>query len=169
MTDKTPTTISPWASWPLDREVVIARVVNADRETTFQAWTDPAQIAQWFGPEGFRIKTHQADIRPGGIWQFDMIAPNGTVFSSRMEFHKVEPSSLIEVTHGLDVEHDPDRFHMLVTFDDQNNGKTLVTLRQMHPSPQRRATVIAFGAAEYGSQTLGKLADHVAKMCNGNG
>lgn len=164
MTDQISNVASPWASWPLDREVVIARVVDADRETAFQAWTDPAQIAQWFGPDGFRIETHQADIRPGGVWRFDMVAPDGTVFSSRMEFQKVEASSLIEVTHGSDVDDDPDRFRMLITFDDQDNGKTLVTLRQMHPTPQRRAAVIAFGAAEYGAQTLEKLADHVAQM-----
>ena len=164
MTEQISDTVSPWDTSALDREIVIARVVDADRETAFQAWTDPAQIAQWFGPDGFRIETHEADIRPGGVWRFDMVAPDGKKFSSRMDFLKVESPSLIEVTYGSDADDDPERFRMLVTFDAQENGKTLITLRQMHPTPQRRAAVIAFGAAEYGAQTLEKLADHVARM-----
>ncbi len=67
MTDQTANTGSPWTSWPLDREVVMARVVDADRDTAFRAWTDPEQIVQWFGPSGFRTDTHEIDIRVGGV------------------------------------------------------------------------------------------------------
>ncbi|MCC5969046.1 MAG: SRPBCC family protein [Pararhodobacter sp.] len=151
-------------AWPLDREIVIARVVNADRETAFRAWADPMQIVKWFGPEGFRLQTHEIDIRAGGQWRFDMVAPDGTRFSNRMAFLRIEPPRLIEASHGMDTDDDPDRFRLLVTFDEQNNGKTLVTLRQLHPTPERRVIVIGFGAAEYGAQTLDKLADHVADM-----
>lgn len=162
MTDLTNDANSPWSAWPLDREIVIARVVNADRATAFEAWTDPAQLAQWFGPEGFRIESHEADIRAGGVWRFDMVAPDGARFSNRMDFLRVNAPSLIEVEHGQDIKNDPDSFRLLVTFDEQDNGKTVVTLRQMHPTSERRTTVIGFGAVELGAQTLGKLAAHVA-------
>lgn len=155
-------TESPWASWPIDREVVMARVVDADRDTAFRAWVDPKQIVQWFGPTGFRTETHDINIEVGGVWRFDMIAPDGTVFSNRMEFLRIEPSRLIEFIHGSDIEGDPDAFRMLVTFDEQDNGKTAVTLRQMHPSADRRAIVIGFGAVEYGAQTWDKFAFFVA-------
>ncbi len=156
------TQISEWASWPLEREVVLARVVDADLTTAFKAWTDPEQIVQWFGPDGFRIETHEIDIRTGGVWRFDMVAPDGTRFSNRMEFLRIAAPNLIEVSHGTDADSDPDRFRMLVTFDAQDNGRTVVTLRQMHPTPERRAIVIGFGAVEYGVQTLAKLSAHVA-------
>ena len=164
MTDQTVDTVSEWAAWPPDREIVIARVVDADRQTVFEAWTDPAQIVQWFGPEGFRIESQEADVRTGGVWRFDMVAPDGTRFSNRMEFLRIETPKLIEADHGQDVDDDPDRFRLLVTFDEQDNGKTVVTLRQMHPTPERRAAVIGFGAVEFGAQTLGKLAAHVSDM-----
>ncbi len=154
--------VSAWAAMPLDREVVIARVVDADRDTVFRAWTDPSQIVQWFGPQGFRIETAEIDIRAGGLWRFDMVAPDGTRFANRMEFLRVEAPRLLEVNHGTDAEDDPDRFRMLVTFDAQDNGKTVVTLRQLHPSADRRGRVIGFGAVEYGAQTLDKLAAHAA-------
>ncbi|MCB1335990.1 MAG: SRPBCC family protein [Maritimibacter sp.] len=164
MTDSAQTVASAWSNWPLDREVVIARVVEADRETAFRAWADPEQIVQWFGPSGFQIETAEIDIRTGGIWRFEMVAPDGTRFANLMEFIAVEAPEYIEVFHGSGAADDPDRFRMRVTFDAQDNGKTVVTLRQMHPSAERRRIVIGFGAVEYGGQTLDKLAAHVARV-----
>ena len=161
MTDHTGANTPDWASWPLEKEIVIARVVDADRETAFRAWVDPTQIVQWFGPEGWQIETHEIDIRTGGVWRFAMIAPDGSPHSNRMNFLRVEAPELIEAHHGTDTDDDPDRFRLLVTFDQQDNGKTVVTLRQMHPTPERRAIVIGFGAVEYGAQTLNKLAKHI--------
>ncbi|QHQ35195.1 SRPBCC family protein [Algicella marina] len=149
-----------WSGDLLEREIVIARVVDADRETVFRAWTDPEQIVRWFGPEGFTLETDEIDIRPDGMWRFTMVAPDGTRFGNRMTFRRVEAPKLIVVDHGADADDDPDRFRMLVTFDEQANGKTVVTLRQMHPTPERRVIVIGFGAVEYGAQTLDKLAAH---------
>ncbi len=153
---------SPWRDWPLDREIVLTRLIDAPRELVYAAWTDPGQIQAWFGPEGFAIETHAIDLRPGGMWRFDMVAPDGTRYGNRMVFLRLEAPSFIEVEHGSDKDPDPDRFHMLVTFDQQGDGKTVLTLRQMHPSKERRATAIGFGAVAYGGQTLDKLARHLA-------
>ncbi|MBM6593439.1 SRPBCC family protein [Microvirga pudoricolor] len=154
---------SPWSDWPLDREIVLSRVIAAPRRLVFSAWADPDQIPQWFGPDGFSIETREIDLRPGGLWRFDMVAPDGTRYGNRMRFLRVEAPALIEVEHGADEDDDPGRFRMLVTFDEQSDGKTVLTLRQMHPSKERREGAIGFGAVEYGAQTLGKLAAHVAK------
>ncbi len=155
--------VSAWPAAQLDKEVIVTRVVAAGLVRAFAAWADPAQIVQWFGPEGFTLDTHEIDIRPGGRWRFDMIAPDGTAFSNRITFLRIEPSRLIEADHGTDADDDPDRFRLLVTFDAQDNGKTVVTLRQMHPTPERRGIVIGFGAVEFGGQTLDKLARHVER------
>ena len=160
-------TVTDWSDWPLEREIVIARIVEAPIETAFRAWADPTQIVQWFGPAGFRLETREIDIREGGLWRFDMIAPDGTRFSNRMTFLRIDAPHRIEAIHGADLDDDPDRFRLLVSFDGQDNGKTVVTLRQMHPTPDRRRMVIRFGAVEYGGQTLKKLADHVVGMAGG--
>ena len=47
----------PRKTWALDREIVLSRVIGAPRERVFQAWTDPQQIVQWFGPDGFTVET----------------------------------------------------------------------------------------------------------------
>lgn len=154
---------SAWRDWPIDREIVISRVIDAPRTLVYAAWTDPDQIQQWFGPEGMVIETKEIDLKPGGIWRFDMVVAGGTRYPNRMVFLRMEAPALIEVEHGADQENDPNRFRMLVTFDEQSDGKTVLTLRQMHPSKERREWAIGFGAVAYGGQTLEKLARHVAK------
>ncbi|MGX1305563.1 uncharacterized protein YndB with AHSA1/START domain [Amorphus suaedae] len=167
MNDPTNASGSPWRDWPLDREIVLARVIDAPRSVVYAAWADPDQIGAWFGPEGMTIETREIDLRPGGVWRFDMVAADGTRYTNRMVFLRMEAPALIEVEHGSDEDNDPGRFRMLVTFDEQSDGKTVLTLRQMHPSRERREWAIGFGAVEYGGQTLGKLALHVAKLRNG--
>jgi uncharacterized protein YndB with AHSA1/START domain len=152
---------SAWAGWPLDREIVITRIIDAPRESVFDAWTDPGQLAEWFGPKGLTIKTHEADIREGGRWRFDMVGAD-VRYDNRMTFLRIDRPRLIEVDHGSDKDDDPNRFRMLVTFDEQSNGKTVLTLRQMHPTRARREWGIGFGAVEFGYQTLDKLAGHLA-------
>ena len=155
---------SAWRDWPIDREIVLSRVIDAPRSVVYAAWTDPEQIQEWFGPEGMAIETREIDLNPGGVWRFDMVTSDGVRYSNRMVFLRIEAPALIEVEHGSDQENDPGRFRMLVTFDEQSNGKTVLTLRQMHPSKEQRKAKLGFGAVEYGGQTLEKLARHVAKL-----
>jgi len=164
MSDPLKTSSSAWRDWPINREIVLSRVIDAPRSVVYSAWTDPDQIQEWFGPEGMAIETREINLNPGGTWRFDMIARDGTRYTNRMVFLRMEALALIEVEHGADQENDPGRFRMLVTFDEQSDGKTVLTLRQMHPSKAHRDTVIGFGAVEYGGQTLEKLARHVAKI-----
>lgn len=164
MTDAAPARTSAWAAWPLDREIVLARVLDHPREAVFDAWTDPAQLTAWFGPAGMTIETREIDIRPGGRWCFDMIAPDGTRYDNRIVFHIIERPCRIEADHGADRDDDPGMFRMLVTFDEQSDGKTVLTLRQLHPSKAQREATIGFGAVVFGGQTLDKLAAHLGQM-----
>lgn len=145
----------------IEREIVLCRVIDAPRERVFAAWTDPAQITRWFGPAGFTCDTEECDIRPGGRWRFVYTGPDGTKWTNRIDFLTVDPPRLIEMDHGSDRDDDPMRFHVTVTFDAQSNGKTVLTMRQLHPTAERRNAVLGFGAVEYGYQTLDKLARHL--------
>lgn len=154
------------AQWDIEREIVLSRVINAKREYVFAAWTDPDHLPHWFGPAGFTVDTKEIDIRVGGVWRFEMIAPAGQRFPSRMLFRRIEPPRLIEFDHGTDVDDDPGRFRTTITFDEQSDGKTVVTLRQLHPTKTQRNDKIGFGAVEYGYQTLDKLAAHAEAMAS---
>lgn len=148
-------------TWSLDREVVLVRLIDARRDAVFAAWTDPDGFCQWFGPEGFSCTIREMDVRPGGRARFDMVAPDGTLYTNRFDYLEVVDGDRLVLDHGSDVDDDPDRFRVTITFDEQDDGKTVLTLRQLHPTAERRAAVIGFGAVEYGLQTMQKLARHV--------
>jgi uncharacterized protein YndB with AHSA1/START domain len=151
----------PLATWALDREIVLSRVIAAPRARVFAAFTDPNQIARWFGPEGFKTETVEIDIREGGRWRFVYTAPDGTVYTNRMVYLRVDAPNLLEMEHGSDMDDDPTRFHVTITFDEQADGKCVLTMRQLHPTKEQRTAGIGFGAVEFGYQTLDKLARHL--------
>ena len=144
-------------NWALDREIVLSRVFGFPREQVFKAWIDKDNIDKWFGPRGFTTHTREMDVRVGGMWRFDMIAPDGQVYGSRVVYLEIRAPELIVMDHGSDIDDDPNRFRTILTFDSQGDGKTVVTLRQLHPSKAQRAATIGFGAVELGYQTLDKL------------
>ena len=64
---------------PADNEVLITRIFDAPREEVFKAWTDPDEVAAWYGPEQFdtpsdRIKI---DLRVGGRYELTMVRRDG--------------------------------------------------------------------------------------------
>ena len=148
-------------TWALDREVVLVRVLDAPRHAVFRAWTDAESFCEWFGPDGFTCVVDQMDVRPGGRMRFEMTAPDGTAYPGRFDYLEVVADTRLVMDHGADEDDDPGRFRMTVTFDEQADGKTVLTLRQLHPTAERRAEVIGFGAVELGLQTLEKLARHL--------
>ena len=152
------------ASWNIEREIVLTRVIAAPRERVFAAWTDSKQVVQWFGPAGFKIETLEIDIREGGRWRFIYTGPDGTRWDNRKVYTRIDPPKLIEMEHGSDKDNDPARFRVIVTFDEQSDGKCVLTMRQLHPTIEQRAAGIGFGAVEFGYQTLDKLAKHLGAV-----
>lgn len=123
------------------------------------------RLTEWYGPAGLSIETHEADMRKGGAWRFDMVGVfegKEQRFENLMRFVEIVPNERIVMDYGTPDPADPDRFRMTVTFDEQADGKTVLTMRQLHPSRERRQAVIGFGAVEYGLQTLDGLAAWLA-------
>lgn len=58
--------------------MVLERIFNAPRELVWKAWTDPKQMAQWFGPKYFTIPVCELDLKVGGALYLVMRGPKGT-------------------------------------------------------------------------------------------
>ena len=152
--------ITDSTTWALDREIVLVRVFDATREAVFKAWTDPDAFCQWFGPAGFTCTVREMDVRPGGRARFDMISGD-VLYANRFDYLEIVPNERLVLDHGSDVDDDPGRFRVTITFDEQADGKTVLTLRQLHPTVEQREATIGFGAVELGLQTMQKLARHL--------
>src|SRR5678815_4717587 len=98
--------------WALDREVVLSRVLDAPRDLVFRMFTEEDHFAKWFGPRGFTTTIRQADIRVGGHLRFELRAPNGQVWDSRITYLEMKRPELLVYEHGLDKDDDAERFHV---------------------------------------------------------
>jgi len=51
-----------------DEQILITRIFEAPRERVFAAWTDPDQVATWYGPEQFDTPPDSVhiELRVGG-------------------------------------------------------------------------------------------------------
>ena len=81
-----------------DQQVLITRVFDAPRDLVFQAWTDPDQVAQWFGPDGFDTPrdTVTIDLRVGGRYELGMVQKqSGALFPVRYEIIELDPPRLL--------------------------------------------------------------------------
>jgi uncharacterized protein YndB with AHSA1/START domain len=56
-------------------EMEFVRTYRAPRQLVWDAWTDPDQIALWWGPRGISTprESIELDLRPGGRMRFDMV------------------------------------------------------------------------------------------------
>lgn len=50
----------------MEKYVTLTRVISAPQERVWQAWVDPAQVAQWWAPRGFTNPTCEVDAKVGG-------------------------------------------------------------------------------------------------------
>jgi uncharacterized protein YndB with AHSA1/START domain len=57
----------------VSEQVVITRVFAAPREDVFRAWTDPDEVAEWYGPRGFDTSEVRIDPRIGGRYELTMV------------------------------------------------------------------------------------------------
>jgi uncharacterized protein YndB with AHSA1/START domain len=146
-----------------DREIVVTRVFDAPRELVFEAWTDPEQVVQWWGPFGFTTTIHEMDVRAGGVWRFVMHGPDGTDYDNHVVFDEVVKPERLVYRHGGGEENDIKEFHVTVNFDEDDGGKTRLTLRLVAESPAERDRMVEFGALEGGKQTLERLAEYLRK------
>jgi len=145
-----------------DREIAATRIFDAPRELVWKAWTDPKQIVQWWGPNGFTTTTYEMDVRPGGIWRLVMHGPDGRDYPNRITFLEVvEPERLV-FRHGGGDDVEPVNHETTVTFEALGK-KTKLTMRMLFVSPEaRRFVAEKYGAVEGLSQTLGRLGDFVS-------
>jgi uncharacterized protein YndB with AHSA1/START domain len=58
-----------------EQQITITRVFDAPRDLVFKAWTDPDQVARWFGPAGLETPRDsvEIDLRVGGRFALRMI------------------------------------------------------------------------------------------------
>jgi len=135
-----------------DRELVVTRRFNAPAALVFKAWTTPQLLMQWWAPKSFCVTfiSCDADYRTGGSYRFMMGHPSSDQPMAFFgKFLDVTPPSRLVWTNE---EGGPDGAVTTVTFEEQD-GQTLVVLRDLYPTREALDAAIASGATSgFGEQ-----------------
>ena len=76
--------------------LTLSRVFAAPRERVYRAFSDGADVAKWFGPQGFACTVFEFDCRPGGRYRLEMRSPDGNLHPLSGEFREVSsPERLV--------------------------------------------------------------------------
>lgn len=112
-----------------NNELISSRVFDFPRERVFETWTNPGQLARWWGPNGFSNTFHEFDLRPGGTWRLTMHGPDGTDYPNHNVFEEIVPLERIVLRHLSGHE-----FQITATFEELDD-RTRMTFRQLFMDP----------------------------------
>jgi uncharacterized protein YndB with AHSA1/START domain len=147
-------------------ELKITRVYDAPVEAVWDAWTDPEQVAKWWGPRGFTLTTHSKDLRPGGHWTYTMHGPDGTDYENKTIYFEVEKQRKLVYDHGGNDDRPP-LFRVTVLFS-ESAGKTKMDMTMTLPTPEAAAEARKFIKRAGGDATWDRLAEYLEKESSGN-
>ena len=142
-----------------DDELVYRRVFRAPRELVWRCLTEPAELAQFWGPSGTTtpIEGIVVELHPGGRFETLMLGAHGShrMVATFTEVVAPERLAWVEPATGM---------HTTSTLDDLGDGTTAVVIRQRNvPAAMRRPE------ARAGFLTsLDKLEDHLADLVRGD-
>jgi uncharacterized protein YndB with AHSA1/START domain len=114
-------------------ELVISRVFDAPREMVYQAFVDPDQLAQWFGPVGWSVPRDTVDIdaRAGGHQRFTMVSDDdkGQTSPVNATFTEVVKNELLVGHEEVETPDGSVTMTVRLEFHDEG-GKTRLVVRQ---------------------------------------
>ena len=149
-----------------DREVVVTRTINGPARIVFEAFTRAELLRRWWVPQsmGMTLVSCEVDARVGGKYRlaFDIGGPEPVAFFGT--YVEVKPYSRLAWTNEEGGEGGP---VTTVTFEEQG-GKTLVVLRERHPSKEA-LDAAGTGAAEAMVETFDQLDELVVALGKSSG
>ena len=148
-----------------DREVVVTRTINGPARIVFEAFTRAELFQRWWVPKsmGMTLLSCEIDARVGGkyklVFAFD---PEPVAFFGT--YIEVQPHSRLAWTNEEGGEGGP---VTTVTFEEKG-GKTLVVLRETHPSKES-LDAAGTGAAEAMIETFDQLEELLVALGESSG
>ena len=124
---------------PKTKEFVISRVFDAPRDLVWKACTEPERMKQWFGPKGFTGRVAKMDFRPGGMYHYCLVSPDGQEMWGKFPYREIVTPEKIDFVDSFSdpkggVSRHPGHMswplEMLSTMTCmEHEGKTTITVR----------------------------------------
>jgi uncharacterized protein YndB with AHSA1/START domain len=138
-----------------DREVVVTRTINGPARIIFDAFTKPELLKRWWTPKSFGVffLSCEADVRVGGRYRFVFGLEGSPPMAFTGKYVEVTPPTRLVWTSD---ESEAGESVTTVTFE-ETAGKTLVVIREIHPSKEALDAHLASGWDQGMRETLDQL------------
>jgi uncharacterized protein YndB with AHSA1/START domain len=147
-----------------ERELTLTRIFRAPRALVFQAWTDPKQVAQWWGPKGFTNPVCEVDARVGGSLRIVMRAPDGTEYPMIGVFREVvAPERLVFTNMPVDAQGKPLMDGLTTVTFAEHDGGTKLTVHTRASGLAPHAARMLEGMEAGWTQMIERLEAYVAR------
>ena len=122
------------------RSLEIKRFINAPRDRVYAAWTDPAQLKEWFGPENVRTRNFTADASVGEKYLWELINEEGEDMKISGEYRELISRKKIVFTWKWDDDEAWNNTSSVVTVElsDCDGGTELRLIHEKLPSEESR-------------------------------
>lgn len=149
-----------------DRDLVLARIIDAPPEKLFRAWTEPELLKQWFAPLPYTTPVAELDVRPGGAILVVMRGPDGIDMPNRGVYLEVVKNERLVSTDAYTRawEPSPKPFMTLILTFERQGTKTKYTARVRHWTVADREAHEKMGFHEGWGICADQLAALVAKL-----
>jgi uncharacterized protein YndB with AHSA1/START domain len=141
---------------PGSHELVITREFDVPRERVYAAYTDPEQVATWWGPEGVTTIVDQMDARKGGTWRYIHRGAEGEEYAFSGVYHEaVAPERLV---YTFEFEGMPG--HVLletITFEELPSGRTRMIDHSVYQSVADRDGMLSYGMEDGANASMNRL------------
>lgn len=84
--------------------LVVRKTIRAKAERLFAAWTIPAELKLWWGPQGVKCIEAEVDLRHGGRYRIANQLPDGKILWITGEFEVIEAPRKLVYTWRIEPE-----------------------------------------------------------------
>jgi uncharacterized protein YndB with AHSA1/START domain len=131
---------------------------NAPRKLVYKAWTEPAHLKAWWGPNGFTNTFNEFDFRVGGKWKFVMHGPEKGNYVNEVTFVFIsERERLI-----WDRQSQP-LFQVDVIFEEVSNEQTRVVFKQIFKTAEECAKLRKY-VPEKNEENMDRFGEELKRM-----
>jgi uncharacterized protein YndB with AHSA1/START domain len=144
------------SSTPDASTAVLSLVVDADADSVFPMFTDPARLATWFWPAWF-ASIYESDPRPGGKFAVRSTGlPQGQNIGVRGIYGEIRRPELLTLIWSWDGDFSPPT-HVTVTLRTHEQNTQVIVTHAQNPTEKQRDDHL-----KSWRDCLSRLADHMA-------
>jgi uncharacterized protein YndB with AHSA1/START domain len=101
-------------------KLTVTRIINAPCAMVFRAWTEPEQLAQWFGPAEVELRDLKVEIKMGGAFRVHFVSKTGDHIATG-NYREIIPNQRLKFSWSWEHYAMPDS---VVTVDFEDLGQT---------------------------------------------